>query len=357
MIAWVGMKRTFAGTALIAVVAALTACTGGGVGGIEGAYQHPAIGDNFIYISGADGRLYALDRDFQNLSTGERDTRDIGNSGWSEPVGDPLDPEALVGGPVLDQEQNIVMVGSEDGNLYAFDATDGGDHLWSFPTGDKIWSTPVIRNGIVYFGSHDNNLYAVRYTRDAGEEEWRYPTGGAVAGRPLLFNDLVIVGSFDRKLYGLDAASGTPRWATPIIGGNWFWAGAVADDSTIFAPNMDGNIYAVDREGRLRWQCDLGSPIVSRPAVTAGSLFVASKNGRNIFLLDTSPNPDLSCEQRIDDRQFITNSEIKAPLFVVGDSLYVGTQGSNVIRLDLDARKRKLEEAWCFDTKENRECQ
>ena len=112
---------------------------------------------------------------------------------------------------VSDPDLPMVMVGSEDGNLYAFDAIEGGDPLWTFSTGGSIWSTPVVKDGIVYFGSHDEYLYALSIGE--GKEKWRFKTNGTVAGRPLLFRDLVVVGSFDKKLYGIDASNGSLRWS------------------------------------------------------------------------------------------------------------------------------------------------
>jgi len=55
---------------------------------------------------------------------------------------------------------NIIYVGSDDGNLYALDA-DSGAVLWEFPTGDKIESSPAVADGVVYVGSYDGKLYAI----------------------------------------------------------------------------------------------------------------------------------------------------------------------------------------------------
>ena len=304
-----------------------------------------------MYISGVDGYLHVIDRDFRSGNAEDGDDR-----GWRQPVGDERDLQPLIAGPVLhrDQDEPLVLVGSEDGNLYAYDAEVRGNALWTFRTDDKIWSTPVIKDGIVYFGSHDQNVYAVNVTD--GDEKWRFTTGGAVAGRPLLFDGLVVVGSFDKNLYGLEAESGRKSWE--LEGDNWFWAGAVANENTIFAPNMDGNIYAVDKQGNLLWKYDLGSSIVSRPAMVTDVLVVAAKKGRQITLLDTklgTANAD-----RMIDSEFVTNSEIKAPLFVNGNSVYVGTQGSTIIRLDIftdRAGRPNLEEAWCLDTKSDSGCE
>ena len=348
------MKARFGGKWLLASFAlalGLAGCIGGGGGpqNSTGSFDHPAIGKNLVYISGADGYLYALDKTFLGLSRARTDAPPPGGQAWKVAVGaDEEDPHDLVAGPAFDQDRNIVLAGSEDGNLYAFDATEGGKYLWKFATGDKIWSTPVIRDGIVYFGSHDGNVYAV--SLDTQKEIWHYTTGGAVAGRPLLFQDLVVVGSFDKKLYGIDAASGIKRWELP--GENWFWAGAVGDRRTIFAPSMDGNIYAVDSIGALLWKYDLGSSIVSRPVLIQGNLAVAAMKGRQINLLDTSPAP--LGENRLLDSQFVGDGDIRAPIYAIGNTLYVSTEDSTVTRLNVETSRTGsliLNKIWCFDTK------
>ena len=360
MIQRLGNGRLLA-VALSVMAIALAACLpgGGGVGGLKGAFDNPAFGEGILYVSGIDGYLYAMDSgDLGSSPNAQGGGSAILELAWKVAVGGEPDPEPLIGGPVFvpDPDLPIVMVGSEDGNFYAFDAEKGGDPLWTFATGGKIWSTPVVKDGIVYFGSHDDNVYALGV--GDGSEKWRFNTGGAVSGRPLLFRDLVVVGSFDRKLYGIDASSGTLRWS--LEGDNWFWAGAVADERSIFAPNMDGNIYAVNAEGELLWKYDLGSAIVSRPALVSGGLAVAGKKGRDggvVKLLDT--RPDTANSNRVIDTEFVSDSEIKAPIFVAGNTLYVGTQGSTIIRIDVGtnrAGRLDLDEAWCLDTKDNVEC-
>ena len=32
---------------------------------------------------------------------------------------------------------------------------------WSYTTGGSVYSTPIVVNGVVYFGSEDNNVYAL----------------------------------------------------------------------------------------------------------------------------------------------------------------------------------------------------
>ena len=280
---------------------------------IPGIHNNVVVGESLVFATSSNGFLYAL----------EKEGLQLGDTGWSVEIGQGQgqDLQPLIAGPALwiapGGDRQIVLVGSEDGFLYAYDAKprDSANQftdppLWSFATGDKIWSTPVISEGTAYFGSHDQNVYAVYLDegRDT-REKWRFATGGTVASRPLLFRDMLIVGSFDKKLYALHTDDGTRRWT--FEGDNWFWAGAVADEKTIFAASMDGNVYALDADGNLRWKHQMGSPIVSTPVLTTNGLVVAGKDGK-ISLLDTDPAPPGQPQQT--SFFVLRDAEVKAPL-------------------------------------------
>jgi len=59
-----------------------------------------------------------------------------------------------------------------DGNLYAVDA-EKGSVLWRYSTDGKVITSPLVKNGIVYFGSADSFFYALkaRTGTDFDEEE------------------------------------------------------------------------------------------------------------------------------------------------------------------------------------------
>ena len=296
---------------------------------IGGVYSTPLVVDGLVYVGALDGYLYALD-----IETGS-----VTDRGWRRPEGQPAGLHSFVSGPAYDPVNELVLVTSEDGKLYGYDA-DTGAQIWDpFPTGDRIWSTPAVDNAVAYFGSHDHRVYAVRAAD--GEQVWSYETGGVVAGKPLVVDGKVIVGSFDRKLYALDAADGDLVWS--FEGGNWFWAGSVSDGRTIYAPNMDGMIYALSLDGFLQWSHDMGSAIVSPPVLVPQGLVVAARDGE-IRLLDVgSSTQGLGRELS----QFTLNdAEVRAPLVARGDSVYVGAQDGSVRRIQ--ARSAGHVQMWCW---------
>ena len=306
-----------------------------------GVFGSPLLAGDLLYVSAVNGRLYAIDK-----SSGT-----VGGAGWRSPLTSRDQPEPMVAGPALDPATKTVVAGSEDGNLYAYNALTGEPLSWSpFRTGDKIWSTPVVRDGIVYFGSHDRNVYAV--SLKDGKELWRFSTGGSVVTSPLLMGNTVVVGSYDKKLYGINIADGKPLWQ--FEASNWFWASPVSDGKAIFAGSMDGKVYALDPNGRMVWSHDMGTPIVSTPVLTSRGLVVAGKGkgGKNgkLTLLDPSIRGDGGGRER---GVFFLKTEIKAPLVAAGDSVYVGAVDSTVRRFDV--KVGTLAQIWCFHTK-NTQC-
>ncbi len=302
---------------------------------LRGVFGTPLVAENLLFVAAESGFLYALDP--ENGSSDDR--------GWRRPRGQPQDLAPLVAGPAYDPINGLVLAPSEDGKLYAYIADSGEEaETWggAFQAGDKIWSSPVVSTldgiAMAWFGSHDHHIHAINVS--TGEEIWSYRTGGVVAGRPLLFDGMVIAGSFDKKLHALDARDGSLLW--DFEAGNWFWAGAVTNGDSIFAPNMDGSIYALSRDGILQWEYDSGAPIVSRPALVPAGLAVANRNGE-LILLDLARG----ASQRELRKLTLGSAEITAPLYAAGDSIFVGSQDGSVRRVDATTR-RPLEEWWCW---------
>jgi eukaryotic-like serine/threonine-protein kinase len=91
----------------------------------------------------------------------------------------------------------VVYVGSEDNNVYALKASTGAK-LWSYATGEIMDSSPAVANGVVYVGG-DFNVYALNAI--TGVKLWSYTTGSFVNSSPAVANGVVYVGSQDDKVY------------------------------------------------------------------------------------------------------------------------------------------------------------
>ena len=297
---------------------------------LSGFFGAPAVGRTHIYVGdvgdsdGENARLLALKKD---RKAGEETRLDINGGEWVKQI-----EGAIVGGPTLAEEEGLVLVGSDDGNLYAYKTTEDnpGRLAWRFPAKGEIWSPPAVGDGAVYFGSMDRHVYALALGEELNQAErllWKYKTGGAVVGKPLLLEGMVIVGSFDGKLYAIDSKEGDLLWS--FEGDDWFWAGPVSDGERIYAANLRGTVYALDKSGNRSWTFPAESPVVSRPLVIGDELVVGTDEGK-LHLLDARSGDSL------DIFNGLLGQRIKAPLSNDGPIVFAGVEGSTVIGLDVE---------------------
>jgi outer membrane protein assembly factor BamB len=196
----------------------------------------PVFHDGKIFFGAGDERVYALD------STGKLI--------WSFKATGILHTTPAI-------YQDRLFIGSFDGNLYAL-SLEHGDLLWKFKTlghryfpDGEVQGTPIVANGIVYFGARDYNIYAV----DAigGYAHWNksFPFGWAMALTPR--DSVVYVGtSDDRILAALAGATGKELWRTDVKF-NIFGAASYSKNMA-YVGTLMGKLFGIDlKDGKVRW--------------------------------------------------------------------------------------------------------
>ncbi|HEY3405530.1 MAG TPA: PQQ-binding-like beta-propeller repeat protein [Ohtaekwangia sp.] len=175
-----------------------------------------------------------------------------------------------------------------------------GDVKWKFATGGKIFSSPVLVNGVAYVGSEDGCVYAID---DSGKQKWKFKTGGAVHSTPAVHNQMVYFGSFDGYYYAVDAKTGREKWKVKTGGEKWiggqgyfgmkpqdqymedpwdyFLSSPVIAESkekaTVYFGSSDGHLYAVDAEsGSVNWKFRTGGIIHTTPLVYNHTVYTGS---------------------------------------------------------------------------------
>jgi outer membrane protein assembly factor BamB len=281
-------------------------------------YGAPAVSGDALYFAGYDGLLYALTLE--------------GDEIWDTTVGE---SDTIVGGPVV--ADGMVLIGSSDGNMYAYDV-ESGSLEWTFPTDNGIWTTATVSNGIAYFGSLDNNIYAVTVT--SGNEVWRFPAGGAVTAKPVVADGKVYVGAFNSVFYALDAATGQAAWR--FDGANkWYWGGAIYHEGAIYAPSLDGNVYALDSAtGDLMWTLESDGPVIGSPAVVGDRLASTSMDGR-VRLVKLSGGQD--------ERPCNIGEDLRASLTVNENTIYVAGDDHSIRALNIKSNGNP-DETWVHFT-------
>ena len=85
-----------------------------------------------------------------------------------------------------------------------------GGVAWAFETDGPVRSTPALGGGVLYFGSGDGGLYAVR--ANDGSLRWRFDAGAAVLSSPAITDRVVIFGDRANAVRALDRADGHLVW-------------------------------------------------------------------------------------------------------------------------------------------------
>jgi len=266
----------------------------------------PVIDNKKIYFGSDDGNVYAIDAE---------SGREIWRRSTKGPV--PSTPAVAAG---------IVYFASYDGNFYALNAETGA-LKWKFATGgerrfeakglhgmqpknqtiadpfDIYLSSPVVADGMVYFGSGDGNLYALDAA--TGDLRWKFKTGDVVHASPAFVNGVVFVGSWDSHFYAVDAKTGKEKWRfhggeDPLIHNQvGFQSSPAVIDGTVYTGCRDAQVYALDAStGKEKWRFDNAlSWVITSPAVTRGKVFFATSDSSLYHMADAATGKSLVRQQ------------------------------------------------------------
>ncbi|MBI4564527.1 MAG: PQQ-binding-like beta-propeller repeat protein [Planctomycetes bacterium] len=303
----------------------------------------PVSGGGKIYFTAARNQLVALD-----LS---------GREAWKVRIRE----EAFSAPPLF--AEGLVVVGSNAGTLYAFDAatgkekwtykvgeniqgsanrvdltdgkkgviaisqTDGVLHCVDLQTGKFVWKTdPVERcdgsagvaNGRIVLGSCASALHV--FSVEKGEKVADISLEGdhQVAAGVAVSGGLAFAGSRNGKVCAVDVAAGKIDWANRDSKRNVFTTPAVNDRYVVFG-SEDGKVYALRRgTGAKVWDFDTGGNPSS--PVIAGDRVVVSSDG-SLYLLDLEKGRKI--------REIRVSDEITSPA-VIGGKVIIGADDGTV---------------------------
>jgi outer membrane protein assembly factor BamB len=232
---------------------------------------------------------------------------------------------------------------------------------WKFPTGDRIISSPVAQDKVLYFGGDDGNIYAV--DSETGRQIWKRTTGGPAPCTPAVANGIVYVGSYDGKFYALNAQTGAIKWKFATEGERRFEAKGIhglqprnqtmADQfdvflsspvvvqSAVYFGSGDGNLYALDAAtGELKWKFKTGDVVHASPAYADGVLFVGSWDSY-FYAVDAATGKEKWRFHGGEDPLIHNQVGFQSSAAVVDGVIYVGCRDSNLYALEAATGKEK----------------
>lgn len=170
---------------------------------------------------------------------------------------------------------NELVYHSMDGYVFVLDRATGGLE-WEYSIGSPVESSPIVEDGIDYFGAWNGNLYALdlrthrlRWTRSLGA---KITSSAAIAGGRLF------IGDYGGRLWALSPRSGATRWVGSV-NGRVYGTPAVTGGRVFVPSSTGGSLTAFSTSGRYLWRVNTGSYVYSSPAAWDGRVFFGSYNG------------------------------------------------------------------------------
>jgi eukaryotic-like serine/threonine-protein kinase len=151
--------------------------------------------------------------------------------------------------------------------------------LWTYNSGSRSKSSPVLSDGIIYFGTDKGTLVACDLS---GKEIWKFEAGNPVEAPPLISGQMVIFSSSDGTLRAADKKSGKLKWSykteNQIVGSANFWKSG--SKSGIIVGSYDFFLHCVDPEsGKLLWKIETDNYINGTPAISGNRIVFGGCDG------------------------------------------------------------------------------
>ncbi len=168
---------------------------------------------------------------------------------------------------------------------------------WSLVVaGNAIMSPITAVNGLVYFGSEDNYLYAVDSAARA--VRWKFKAGGTIRSQPAVSMAMVFIASDDGYVYGVSNSTGIQVWKQqiakaptprdPLGAGVPFTSSPTLQGSILYVGSWEADLDALDAQtGKVLWTFATGKgfPIYITPQISDGLVLFGDYAG-NFFGVD-----------------------------------------------------------------------
>ncbi|MGQ8337976.1 outer membrane protein assembly factor BamB family protein [Sunxiuqinia sp. A32] len=211
--------------------------------------------------------------------------------------------------------------------------------LFSFPTGDDIKASPVVKNDVIYCGSTDGSFYAINFD---GKLKWKYNAENAIEAPAIIIDDAVIFGILDGWLINLNADSGNLIWKyetdNQIIGSaNW---NEVDGQKVLAVGSYDYYLHGVDlTDGTNLWKYESDNFINGAPALWENNVVFGGCDGY-LHVVDLETGEAI---RKINIETYVASSPA-----IVDDFAYVGDYEGQFFCVNLE--EGKIE--WTYDNEE-----
>ncbi|MCW8806481.1 MAG: outer membrane protein assembly factor BamB [Rhodanobacter sp.] len=294
----------------------------GGGAGRSGVRLRPAVVDGVLYADSTDGTLAAIDA-ASGKTRWSKSSRTHGWFGWGDKK---RKDAAYAGGPAV--AGDLLAVGTLDGHIYGVNAKDGSPR-WEVELDAEVLTAPAVVGDLVVVRTEDGRVYGLDGA--SGKKRWIYDQGTVPLlsvrgnGPMLVANGVVFFGSDDGKLVALRMDTGAKLWEQKLASGegrteierlNDADGAILLEGSTLYAAAYHGNLLAVDGPS--------GRPLWAHPFSTFDSLALSGNalygvnDDSQVWAFDKTGGSDIWKSDALKYR-WLTGPAVQGNYVVVGD--------------------------------------
>jgi outer membrane protein assembly factor BamB len=220
--------------------------------------EYPAVvSDGFAYIGNSGSTIHAISMRY-------------GKFAWVHTT--PGTPR-MASSPAVDGDR--IVYHTMSGWVYVLDRWNG-NLVWSWNAGSAIESSPIIVNGIDYFGAASGEMYALDLRTH--RLRWSRSLGAKITSSAALAGGRLFIGDYNGRLWALWPSNGATRWIGQVNGK--IYGTPAISHGRVFVPSSDGNsLTAFTTTGHYLWRVTAGYYVYSSPAVWDGVVCFGSYDG------------------------------------------------------------------------------
>jgi outer membrane protein assembly factor BamB len=207
---------------------------------------------------------------------------------------------------------------------------------WEFRINEPFYSSPVVKDGLVFCGGLDSLLHVVDLT--TGKEKWNFRTGGEIRSNVCFGKDCLYLNGGAGILYCLNL-SGKILWKFASKGerkydfADYFQSTPVLTNNVVYFGSGDGTFYAVNAgNGSLLWSFETSGIIHNTAAISSDKIFFGSFDGY-VYALSLAEGK-LIWKFKTVGHMYFPKGEVEGSPSVSGNLLFIGARDYNVYCID-----------------------
>lgn len=214
---------------------------------------------------------------------------------------------------------------------------------WKFRTTAPVFSSPVIRDGVVYAGGLDSTLYALDLL--TGVQKWKLKTNGSIRSTVCVQDNRIFLMGGNGILTCIDKASAKPVWRVVLDPtalflserkydfADYYHSSPVIDENILYVGLGNGRMNALKAEnGEIIWSFKAGDMIHNSPVFFQGNVYFGCFDG-NVYALDKKTGVLVWKFKSIGNQYFPTGEMQGSPAMGYG-AIFIGSRDYNFYALN-----------------------